>query len=135
MDVGRGALVHDLGLALRVEILRDVPDDSEQLALPRLETRRGLFQEIQQVFLWQPQQLAAALNVQRLCALCRARRDGAPQIVERARLVRAPLLGALLFCAKVELLLARISIDPMRRQGVSRVKRALDFLPAVTFLA
>src|SRR5258707_355752 len=52
-----------------------------------------------------------------------------------ARLVRAPLLGALLFCAKVELLLARISIDPMRHQGVSRVKRALDFLPAVTFLA
>ena len=33
MDVGRGALVHHLGLALRIEILRDVAHDPQQFAL------------------------------------------------------------------------------------------------------
>ena len=34
MHVGRGAFVHDLGLTLGIKILRDVPHDPEQLALP-----------------------------------------------------------------------------------------------------
>ena len=62
MHVGRRALVHHLGLALRIEILRDVAHDPQQLALPGLQPRRGLFQEIQQVFLRQAEQLAAPLR-------------------------------------------------------------------------
>ena len=52
MHVGGGALIHDLGLTLRIKILRDVPHDPEQLALPGLQPRRRLLQEIQQIFLW-----------------------------------------------------------------------------------
>ena len=87
MHVGRGALVHHLGLALRIEILRDVPHDPQQLALPGLQPRRGLFQEIQHVFLRQAEQAAAPFDAQHRRALGRPGRHGAPQIVERALLV------------------------------------------------
>ena len=59
MHVGRGALVHHLGLALRIEILRDVAHDAQQFALPGLQPRRGLLEEIQDIFLRQPEQVAA----------------------------------------------------------------------------
>ena len=59
MHVGRAALVHHLGLALRIEILRDVAHDAQHLALPGLQPRRGLLHEIQDVFLRQPEQFAA----------------------------------------------------------------------------
>ena len=37
VDEGGAALVHHLGLPLRIEILRDDPHDAEQLALPGLQ--------------------------------------------------------------------------------------------------
>src|SRR5258708_5534670 len=58
MHVGRGALVHHFALGLRIEILRDVPHDPKQFALPGLQARRRLLQEIQQIFLGQPKQHA-----------------------------------------------------------------------------
>jgi hypothetical protein len=39
-EVGGAALVHHLGLALGIEILRHVADDAQDLALPGLSTRR-----------------------------------------------------------------------------------------------
>ena len=83
-----------------IKILRDVAHDPQQLALPGLQARRGLFEEIQQIFLRQPEQLAAPLDVQHRVALDRPGRNGAPQIVEHALLVQAALSGALFFGAR-----------------------------------
>jgi hypothetical protein len=56
---GGAALVHHLGLPLRVEILRDDANDAQDLALPGLEDQAVLFQEIEQVFLGQIERLLA----------------------------------------------------------------------------
>src|SRR3546814_3397339 len=48
---GRAALVHHLGLLLRIEILRDHPDDAQQFALPLLQHGALLLQEVEQVLL------------------------------------------------------------------------------------
>ena len=53
MAVGGAALVHHLGLLLRIEVLRDAADDAEDLALPLMQARRPLFDEIEDVFLGQ----------------------------------------------------------------------------------
>src|SRR5436305_177360 len=135
MYVGRSALVHDFGLTLRIKILRNVTHDSEQLALPGPQARRRLFQEIQQIFLRQPQQLAPPFDVKRLWTLCRARRNGTPEIIERVLLVQTALSGASFFSTQIKLLFAGITIDSMRHQGVSGVQRLLDRLSAVTLLA
>ena len=70
VDVGRRPLVHHLGLALRIEILRDVADDAQQLALPGRQPRRALLEEIQQVFLRQAEQLAAAFEAETRTGSC-----------------------------------------------------------------
>src|SRR5882762_1982381 len=71
----RGALVHDFDLSLRIKILRQVAHDSQQLSLPGQETRRGLFEKIKQVFLWQLEQGPSPFAVQRGHALEWASRD------------------------------------------------------------
>jgi hypothetical protein len=48
---GGPALVHHLGLALRVEVLRHLAHDAHDLALPGLQQRRVLLDEVQQVLL------------------------------------------------------------------------------------
>src|SRR3546814_7428599 len=53
MDIGGRALVHHLGLHLRVEILGDHAGDAQHLALPGVEARRGLFKEIEDILLRQ----------------------------------------------------------------------------------
>ena len=135
MDVGRGALVHHLGLALRIEILRDVPHDPKQLALPGLQAWRGLLKEVQQVFLRQSEQFAAALDVEHRIALCRPGRNRPPQIVERGLLVQTAPAGALFLGTKVELLLAGVTVDPVRHQRMRGVERLLDREPALALLA
>ena len=55
MDVGRAALIHDLGLRLRVEVLRDHPHDAQQFALPWHQPRGGLLKEIENILLRQLQ--------------------------------------------------------------------------------
>src|SRR5262249_19623147 len=135
VHVGRGALVHDLGLALRIEVLRDVTHDAQQLALPGLQARRGLLEKVQDVFLRQSEQRAPALHAQLGGALARSGRDGAPQVVEHALLVAAALALALLLLAQIELLLAGIAVDAVCHQRVRRVERALDGDLAVALLA
>src|SRR3546814_4694840 len=56
MDIGGRALVHHLGLHLRVEILGDHAGDAQHLALPGVEARRGLFKEIEDILLRQMEQ-------------------------------------------------------------------------------
>ena len=87
VNVGRGTLIHDFRLALRIEVLRNVPYNTQQFPLPGLQPRRGLFQKVQQIFLRQPEQLAAALDVQQRVALDRSGRNGTPQVIESTFLV------------------------------------------------
>ena len=56
---GRAALVHDLGLALRIEVLRQHAHDAQQLALPAVQLGRVLLQEIEKVLLGHDQRLRA----------------------------------------------------------------------------
>ena len=50
MDERGTALVHHLGLPLRVEILRDDADDTQDFPLPWFEDEAVLLEEIKQVF-------------------------------------------------------------------------------------
>src|SRR5262249_41460458 len=75
MHEGRGAFVHNLGLPLRIEILRQVADDPKQLSLPGLETWRGFLEKIKQVFLWQSEQGPPPLARQCCSALERPGRN------------------------------------------------------------
>ena len=63
---GGAALVHHLGLALRIEILRQQAHDAQQLALPVLELGRILLQEIEQVLLGQAEPALLVLRFGRL---------------------------------------------------------------------
>jgi hypothetical protein len=65
VTIGGAALVHQLRLALRVEVLGDLAHDAEHLPLPRPETRRRLLQEIEEVLLRQFEQRAAPPLVER----------------------------------------------------------------------
>src|SRR5215469_1149846 len=51
MDKSRTSFVHQLQLFLRVKVLGDQPDDTNQLALPVLEPRSPLLDQIQQILL------------------------------------------------------------------------------------
>src|SRR5262245_3367613 len=135
VHVGRGTLVHDLGLPLRIEVLRDVAHDAQQLALPGLQARRGLLEKVQDVLLRQSEQRAPALHAQLGGALARSGRDGAPQVVEHALLMAAALALALLPLAQIELLLAGVAVHAVRQQRVRRVERAHDRDLAVALLA
>ena len=75
---GGPAFVHDLGLTLRIEILCNLAHDTHQFALPGVEMRRLLLNEIQQVL------LRLGREAQRRFAAVARRfaRQGAPQIVE-----------------------------------------------------
>ena len=46
MPERRPTLVHDLGLALRIEVLTDLAHNAHDLALPRLQQRGVLFDEM-----------------------------------------------------------------------------------------
>ena len=58
VDEGGAALVHHLGLALRIEVLRDQAHDAQDFALPGLQLRRVLLEEVEDVLLRQLKQLA-----------------------------------------------------------------------------
>ena len=53
------ALVHHLGLALRIEILRKQADDAQDSACQCFKLGRMLLQEVEQVLLWQIPGVAA----------------------------------------------------------------------------
>ena len=130
VHVGGAALVHQLGLLLRIEILRDDADDAQDLALPGLQARRGLLQEIQDVLLRQLQQRAAAL----LDRLVLAARRSLPGTVRHRSLnicsscSRRSLLAQLLR-AQIGGALARIAMHAVAHQRVRGIEQALDLPP------
>src|SRR5690606_16214150 len=76
---GGPALVHHLGLALGIEVLRDLAHDAHDLALPGFQQRRILLDEVQQVLLWFGGE--ACLLLAPLMAF-RVNRYGPPQIID-----------------------------------------------------
>ena len=124
--------VHDLGLSLRVEVLRDLAHDADDLALPGFEQRRVLLDEVQQVLL---RLLGEAPGLGRLGGVALAPRQRAPQIVDlllRVGLALAPL-GEFLRQA-----LARrtaVAVHAVVGQRVAAVEKLLDRVLAVALLA
>ena len=125
VGVGRRALVHHLGLALRVKILCHQPHDAQQLALPRPEFGRRFFEEIQDIFLRQAEQRLPAFERQVRLALTGPHRHRAPQIVENLLLMTAPFFEPQLFLAQVRGLSLRVTMHAMRHQRMRGVERPL----------
>jgi hypothetical protein len=75
---GGPALVHHLGLALRVEVLRHLAHDAHDLALPGLQQRRVLLDEVEQVLLGRP----GSAGPRGLLGGLGLARQGAPQVVD-----------------------------------------------------
>ena len=128
---GRPALVHDLGLALRVEVLPELAHDAHDLALPRLQQRRVLLDEIEDVLLRLGREA-------RRCArggLVAPVRDRAPQVVDLglqevlALLLAAPLL------AQPDRGRALVAVHPVVHQRVAGIEQQLDLELAVALLA
>ena len=138
MHEGRAALVHQLGLALRIEILRDVAHDAQQLALPGLQGRAVLFEEIEQVLLRQPVPQHALggfqLGLRRLLRL-RQVRHRAPQVAVGRLLVVEPLATARLILGKFQLVGAAIAEHALILQRVRGVEHRLHRLLAMLLLA
>ena len=90
VNEGSAALVHYLGLFLRIEVLPDIADNSQNFALPRLENRAVLFGEIQKVFLGQVESFLPLGDVAlelRGFLLVFGVRQGTPDVTERPVLV------------------------------------------------
>ena len=117
MAIGGAALVHHLGLRLRIEILRDQADDAQDLALPGLQARRGLLEEIEDVLLRQLEQGAAPFVVKAGFALAFLARHGAPQVVVGPLRLEQALALAPLLRGEVRNLLARVAVDAVAASG------------------
>ena len=132
MPEGGPALVHDLRLALRVEVLRDLAHDAHHLALPGLQQGGVLFDEVQDVFLRLGRE---ALGLQGQWLLAGAHRQGAPQLVDL--LLRVGFaLGALLALPCQALLGGTaVAVHPEVGQRVARVQELLHRLQPMALLA
>src|SRR6185437_15718226 len=86
MPERRPAFVHHLRLGLRIEIPRELADDANELALPRLELRRVLFDEIKDVLL----RLRRKAFGRAAANLRIAFRQRAPEVVELPLAMRLP---------------------------------------------
>ncbi|CFP62689.1 Uncharacterised protein [Bordetella pertussis] len=126
------AFVHDLGLALRVEVLGDLAHDAHQLLLPGLQLGRVLLDEVQQVFLGFGREHGAPLAGAGRGLLAR---HGAPQVV----VLPARVLLALGLALR--LLTVRdgggplVAVHAMRRQRMAGIQDRLDGLDAVAVFA
>ncbi len=104
------ALVHHLGLALRVEILPDLAHDAHDLALPGLQQRRIFFDEIENIFL----RLLGKVRQRLLLDLGHLLRNGfPPQIVDLRLQVGLALFQALLLFAHRYRVRSLVSVDPV----------------------
>ena len=105
----RPAFVHHLRLALRIEVLRELAHDADELALPRLELRRVLLDEVEDVLLRLRREACRSI------ALARRRRPSrqrAPQVVE------LPLRGSASRAASRAV--SALSVELLRAGGSDR---------------
>ena len=126
------ALVHHLGLALRIEVLGDLAHDAHDLALPRLQQRGVLLDEVQQVFLGF---LGKALAVLRRAVLARAGRQGAPQLVDLLLGIGLALLALGPLARQAFLGGAAVTVHAQVGQRVAGVQPLLHRRQAMALLA
>src|SRR5436853_6409432 len=95
MAEGCAALIHQLELLLGIEILRNVTDDADQLALPVLKAGRALLDEVEQVLFGKTELLAQLLALlladDRVVLVAAELRHRAPEIVVGCLVMRPPL--------------------------------------------
>ena len=129
---GGPAFVHHLALALRVEVLRDLAHDAHQLALPGLEQRRVLLDEVQQVLLRLLGKAAVGADVVGLLAAARQR---APQVVDLLLRVGLALLALGQLLRERLAARAAVAVDAVVHQRMAAVEEKLDGVDAVALLA
>ena len=130
--------VHDLRLALGIEILCQHANDAQQFALPVFELRRMLLEEIEHVLLRQPERCTFLQGCAAIGVRCEAWQSGArycaPDLVIRGLLVFAPLIG-LIALLRNRRPLGWMTADTLVHQRMSAVEHRFDGLDTVLFLA
>ncbi|MNH21391.1 hypothetical protein D3C79_811990 [compost metagenome] len=130
MPEGGPALVHHLGLFLRIEVLADLAHYPHYLALPGLQQGGILLDEIEDVLL-RLGRVAPVLDPGGLVLLG----QGTPELVDLGLQVIFPRLLAPLLLCQGDLLGPLVAIHPEVHQGMAGVKQALDGIDTVFFLA
>ncbi|MNO80347.1 hypothetical protein D3C76_715540 [compost metagenome] len=128
---GRPALVHHLGLALRVEVLRHLAHDAHHLALPGLQQRRVLLDEVEDVFL----RLAGVAGEGLFLVLAAGPGNGPPEIVDLALDQLLALLLALPFFLGGDRVGPLVAVDAVVHQRVAGVQQVFHRVDAVALLA
>ncbi len=129
---GGPALVHDLALALRVEVLRHLAHDAHDLALPRFEQWCVLLDEVEQVLL---RLLGEAARFLQLFSLVCTARQRAPQVVDLLLGIGLALLALGQFLRQGALAGAAVAVHALVHQRMAAVEEGLDHLKAMLFLA
>ena len=125
------ALVHDLGLALGIEVLGDLAHDAHHLALPGLQQGCILLDEIEDVLLGLRREAAGCP----LHVLLGPPGQGAPQFVHLGLEIFLPLAAARLLLGQGQLIGPLVAIHPVVHQGMAGIQQFLDLVHAVTLLA
>ena len=131
MPEGGPALVHDLGLALWVEVLAQFANDTDDFPLPGFQQRCILFDEVENVLLRFFR--IALLALDGVVVLAHLR-NGTPQVIQPALLVLFPFfLPACLLCRR-DRRRALVAVDPVVHQGMAGVQDFLHGIQPVAFL-
>ena len=128
---GRPAFVHHLGLALRVEILGDLAHDADHLALPGLQKRRVLLDEVEDVLL----RLARIARHGLFLVLAADARDGPPEVVDLALDQFLALLLPLPLLFRGNRVGPLVAVDTVVHQGVAGVEQVFHRVDPVALLA
>ncbi|MNS66745.1 hypothetical protein D3C72_999720 [compost metagenome] len=132
---GGPALVHDLGLALRIEILGNLAHDAYHLALPRFQQRRVLLDEVQQVFLGFGRKAGGGLALVVLVLVLVAAGQGAPQLVDLRLHVFFAFFLARIFLGHRQLGRALVAVHAIVLDGVARVEQQFHGIDAMALFA
>src|SRR5690625_436794 len=133
MPERRPALVHNLGLALRIKILRHLAYDAYDFPLPRLQQRRVLLDKIQQILLW----LAWVVRGFRACVVFLGRLGGygPPQLVHLLLHKHLALFLARAFCRRRNGRWTSRAVHAVVHQGMTRIENLFYRVHAVALLA
>ena len=125
------AFVHHLGLALRIEILRDLAYDSHYFALPGFQQRRILFNKVQQVFL----RFFRVADVGFLFLLAQRFGNGAPEFVHLLLQIFFALFLALAFLSSGNWVGTLVAIDAVVHQRMTGIQHFFHFIHTVALFA
>ncbi len=128
---GRPPLVHELGLALGMEVLGHLAHDAHDLPLPGFQEGRVLLDEVQQVLLGLPGE-AGLLGGPLLPG---AGRERAPELVHLGLEVGLALLLARALLGEGEPRGPPVAVNAQVHEGVARVQEALHGVLPVALLA